>query len=86
MAEGKSRCFRASYRRPLPIMNARRAPRSWPLTLRRHPFEMRGSYLALAHTARRVLPPTLVNRLLPGEPGTIGREPALTDWDAEYGA
>lgn len=55
-------------------------------TLRRHPFELGGSYLALAHAARRVLPPTLVNRLLPGEPGTIGREPALTDWDAEYGA
>ncbi len=55
-------------------------------TLRRHPFEMRGSYLALAHAARRVLPTRLVNRLLPGEPGTIGREPALTDWDAEYGA
>jgi LmbE family N-acetylglucosaminyl deacetylase len=55
-------------------------------TLRRHPFEMRGSYLALALTVRRVLPTRLVNRLLPGEPGTIGREPALTDWNAEYGA
>ena len=47
---------------------------------------MRGSYLALALTARRVLPARLVDHLLPGEPGTIGREPALTDWDAEYGA
>jgi LmbE family N-acetylglucosaminyl deacetylase len=55
-------------------------------TLRRHPFKLGSSYLALAHAARRVLPMTLVNRLLPGEPGTIGREPALTDWDAEYGA
>ena len=55
-------------------------------TLRRHPFEMRGSCLALAHAARRVLPAALVNRLLPGESGTLGREPALTDWDAEYGA
>lgn len=54
--------------------------------VRRHPFEMRGSYLALALTARRVLPARLVDHLLPGEPGTIGREPALTDWDAEYGA
>jgi hypothetical protein len=34
MAEGKSRCFRASYRRPLPIMSALRAPESWPLTQR----------------------------------------------------
>ena len=34
MAEGKSRCFRASYRRPLPIMSALRAPESWPSTLR----------------------------------------------------
>ncbi len=57
-----------------------------PGTLRRHPFEMRGSYLALALAARRVLPAALVNRLLPGEPGTLGREPELTDWDAEYGA
>lgn len=57
-----------------------------PDTLRRHPFEMRGSYLALAHAARRVLPAALVNRLLPGEAGTMGREPGLTDWDAEYGA
>lgn len=57
-----------------------------PGTLRRHPFEMRGSYLALALAARRVLPAALVNRLLPGESGTLGREPALTDWDAEYGA
>jgi LmbE family N-acetylglucosaminyl deacetylase len=55
-------------------------------TVRRRPFEMRGSYLALALAARRVLPARLVDRLLPGEPGTIGREPALTDWDAEYGA
>jgi LmbE family N-acetylglucosaminyl deacetylase len=57
-----------------------------PSALRRHPFEVRGSYLALALAARRVLPAKLVNRLLPGEPGTIGREPMLTDWDAEYGA
>ncbi|MBS0526614.1 MAG: PIG-L family deacetylase [Proteobacteria bacterium] len=55
-------------------------------TLRRHPFDIRGSYLALALAARRALPAALANRLLPGEPGTIGREPALTDWDAEYGA
>ena len=53
--------------------------------LRRHPFELRGSYLALALAARRVLPAALVNRLLPGESGTLGREPALTDWDAEFG-
>jgi LmbE family N-acetylglucosaminyl deacetylase len=57
-----------------------------PATLRRHPFEMRGSYLALALAARRVLPAALVRRLLPGESGTLGREPELTDWDAEYGA
>jgi LmbE family N-acetylglucosaminyl deacetylase len=57
-----------------------------PSAVRRRPFEVRGSYLALALAARRVLPAKLVNRLLPGEPGTIGREPALTDWDAEYGA
>jgi len=57
-----------------------------PGTLRRRPFEIRGSYLSLALAARRVLPAALVNRLLPGESGTLGREPGLTDWDAEYGA
>jgi LmbE family N-acetylglucosaminyl deacetylase len=54
--------------------------------VRRHPFDRRGSYLALTHAARRLLPGSLVNRLLPGEPGTLGREPAITDWDAEFGA
>jgi hypothetical protein len=57
-----------------------------PSSVRRHPFEMRGSYLALAHAARQVLPAALVNRLFPGQSGTLGREPSLTDWDAEYGA
>lgn len=52
---------------------------------RRHPFELSGSFLAFALAARRILPPALVDRLLPVEHGTIGREPALTDWDAEIG-
>lgn len=51
----------------------------------RHPFAPRGSFLAFALAARRILPPALVDRLLPVEHGTIGREPTLTDWDAEIG-
>jgi hypothetical protein len=35
MAAGKGRYFRASNRRPLPIVRSRRAPDSGPLTFRR---------------------------------------------------
>lgn len=58
----------------------------WTPGVRRHPFELRGSFLAFALAARRVLPAALVDRLLPVERGTIGREPALTDWEAEIGS
>jgi LmbE family N-acetylglucosaminyl deacetylase len=57
----------------------------WSPGVRRHPFELRGSFLAFALAARRILPTVLVDRLLPVERGTIGREPALTDWEAEIG-
>lgn len=55
----------------------------WTPGVRRRPFELSGSFLAFALAARRLLPAALVDRLLPVEPGTIGREPAITDWDAE---
>ena len=66
--------------RSYPDRLVRRAP-----GVRRHPFERRGSFLAFALAARRILPAALVDRLLPVEHGTIGREPALTDWEAEIG-
>jgi hypothetical protein len=54
--------------------------------LREPPFEVHGSYLGLVLALRRRLPSTLVDRLLPVQVGTIGREPALTDWAEESGA
>jgi LmbE family N-acetylglucosaminyl deacetylase len=57
----------------------------WTPGVRRHPFELSGSFLAFVLAARRILPAALVDRLLPVEQGTIGREPALTDWEAEIG-
>jgi LmbE family N-acetylglucosaminyl deacetylase len=56
-----------------------------PAVRRRHPFALGGSYLAFVLSVRRVLPPRVVDRLLPVEHGTIGREPDLTDWQAEIG-
>lgn len=53
---------------------------------RRTPFDFRWSYLRLALAARRVLPPRLVERLLPVQLGTIGRECKLTDWSEEWTA
>jgi len=57
----------------------------WVPGWRRHPFEARGSYLAFALRARRFLPTALASHLLQGELGTIGREPEITDWQAETG-
>jgi LmbE family N-acetylglucosaminyl deacetylase len=54
-----------------------------PSAIRRFPFERAGSYLAVAQAALRVMPQALVDRLLPGPRGTLGREPRLTDWDDE---
>jgi LmbE family N-acetylglucosaminyl deacetylase len=53
---------------------------------RRTPFDFRWSYLRLALAARRALPPRLVERLLPVQLGTIGRECKLTDWSEEWTA
>jgi hypothetical protein len=51
---------------------------------RRTPFDFRWSYLRFVLAARRVLPPRLIDRLLPVQLGTIGRECNLTDWSEEW--
>jgi LmbE family N-acetylglucosaminyl deacetylase len=53
-------------------------------TRRDTPFDFRWSYLRLALAARRVLPSRLVDRLLPVQLGTIGRECKLTSWSEEW--
>jgi hypothetical protein len=53
---------------------------------RRRPFAFKWSYLRFVLATRRVLPPRLVDRLLPVQLGTIGREPKLTDWSEEWSA
>ena len=67
------------------------ATRSYPDRLvafdrrvRRTPFDFRWSYLRFVLAARRLLPPRLVDRLLPVQLGTIGRECKLTDWSEEW--
>ncbi|MBS0224373.1 MAG: PIG-L family deacetylase [Proteobacteria bacterium] len=58
----------------------------WDRThLRRHPFPLQGSYLGVVLALRRHLPTGLVDRLLPVQLGTVGREEGLTDRDAELG-
>lgn len=51
--------------------------------VRRHPFDFGSSYLRLALALRQRLPPFVVDRVLPGQLGTIGRIGTITDWDAE---
>lgn len=48
------------------------------------PFDFRWSYLRFVLALRRLLPPRLVDRLLPVQLGTIGRECNLTDWSEEW--
>ena len=48
-------------------------------------FDLRGSYLAFVLRLRRVLPAAIVDRLLPVQLGTIGRERTLTSWKEERG-
>jgi LmbE family N-acetylglucosaminyl deacetylase len=51
---------------------------------RRQPFEFEWSYLRFALALRQRLPARLIDRLLPGQPGTVGRMGTITDWDAEW--
>ncbi len=51
---------------------------------RRVPFDFRWSYLRFVLMTRRVLPARLVDRVLPVQLGTIGRECSVTDWSTEW--
>ncbi len=51
---------------------------------KRHPFNVKWSYLNVALGVRRFLPDRLVDRLLPVQRGTIGRENGITDWHREW--
>lgn len=51
---------------------------------RRRPFDIDHSYLRFVLALRRLLPPALVDRLLPVQLGTIGRMGTITDWDEEW--
>jgi LmbE family N-acetylglucosaminyl deacetylase len=51
---------------------------------RRAPFDFAHSYLRFVMAVRNLLPPAIVDRLLPVQLGTVGREGALTDWWEEW--
>jgi LmbE family N-acetylglucosaminyl deacetylase len=51
---------------------------------RRQPFDFRHSYLRFALAVHRLLPVRIVERILPVQRGTIGREGTLTDWHDEW--
>jgi LmbE family N-acetylglucosaminyl deacetylase len=87
----------AAKRRMLAAFESQNAPslvatRSYPDRLvsfdrnarRSVPFDFRWSYLRFALAMRRLLPSRLVDRLLPVQLGTIGRECNLTDWSEEW--
>jgi LmbE family N-acetylglucosaminyl deacetylase len=56
-----------------------------PRPYRSRPFEPKGSYLNFVLFLERWLPARLVNLVLPGQRGTFGREPNITDLDQELG-
>ena len=51
---------------------------------RRTAFQVDGSFLGFVLAARKKLPASIVDRLLPVQRGTIGREGRLTDWQEEW--
>jgi len=51
---------------------------------RTQPFDFRHSLLRFVLGMRRFVPAGLVDRLLPIQLGTIGRQPAITDWREEW--
>lgn len=48
------------------------------------PFDFDRSYLRFVLAARRLIWSQLVDRILPVQLGTIGRDPAITDWRLEW--
>jgi LmbE family N-acetylglucosaminyl deacetylase len=87
--EGKRRMLAAFVSQNAPSLVATRSypdrlVRWYPGGQRRRPFDVDRSYLGFVLAARRVLPAGLVDRLLPGQLGTIGRENAVTDWHDEW--
>ena len=55
-----------------------------PRILREPAFSLAGSYLGFVLRARRLLSPAIVDRLLPVQLGTIGREHEPTRWSEEW--
>lgn len=87
----------ACKRRMLAAFESQNAPslvatRSYPDRLvsldrdvrRSVPFDFRWSYLRFVLAMRRLFPSRLVDRLLPVQLGTVGREFSLTDWSEEW--
>lgn len=57
----------------------------WDATRRRaRPFDPENAYLRLTRAARQALPGVIVDRILPGQRGTIGRGDSVTEWDEEW--
>jgi LmbE family N-acetylglucosaminyl deacetylase len=56
-----------------------------PRPYRARPFRVERSYLRFVLALERVLPRRFVALILPGQRGTIGREPDITDLDQELG-
>lgn len=56
-----------------------------PRAYRARPFEPKGSYLNFVLCLERWLPVSLVRLVFPGQRGTFGRDPDVTDLDRELG-
>jgi LmbE family N-acetylglucosaminyl deacetylase len=56
-----------------------------PRPYRSRPFEPKGSYLSFVLVLERWFPAPLVRLVFPGQRGTFGREPDITDLDHELG-
>lgn len=56
-----------------------------PRSYRARPFALKGSYLTFVLQLERWLPSAFVRRIFPGQRGTFGRDPDITDLDKELG-
>jgi LmbE family N-acetylglucosaminyl deacetylase len=57
-----------------------------PQAERSRPFDFDRSYLRFVLALRHVVTPAVADRLFPVQLGTIGRQPAITDWREEWDA